>query len=208
MSTKLSGRGGQVAELEVLHQSNKIEGAAGTLVAEKDTIIRTLRTQLEAANTAFVSRDEECRRLSSAVAAREQEIARSSKLISSGAASRAGASDASSGLQLSGNMADQYVAADTANKRIIDQLNGQVDFLNNELAKREAQLVDVNDKLLQYDALRAELMHRYSFALLLLSAGFLILPFVLYCSCRCLPGMHCWTRRARMPARPARECAR
>ena len=196
-----------MAELEVLHQSNKIEGAAGTLVAEKDTIIRTLRTQLEAANTAFVSRDEECRRLSSAVAAREQEIARSSKLINSGAASRAGASDASSGLQLSGNMADQYVAADTANKRIIDQLNGQVDFLNNELAKREAQLVDVNDKLLQYDALRAELMHRYSFALLLLSAGFLILPFctVLFMS---MSGMHCWIRRARMPARPARECAR
>ena len=38
----------------------------------------------------------------------------------------------------------QLLAADQGNKRVIDQLNGHVDFLNEQLALREAQLVEVN----------------------------------------------------------------
>jgi predicted nucleic acid-binding Zn-ribbon protein len=174
MSTKLTGKGGNVAELSVLHHAPQSSnnstagaaGSAGSVLAEKETIIKTLRAQLEAANKAFATKDEESKRLASAVAAREQEIARSSRLISStgAAASRVPtAADASGGSMLmSSNMADQYIAADIANKRIIDQLNGQVDFLNNELAKREAQLVEVNDKLLQYETVKVELAHRYA----------------------------------------------
>ena len=37
----------------------------------------------------------------------------------------------------------QLLAADQGNKRVIDQLNGHVDFLNEQLALREAQLVEV-----------------------------------------------------------------
>lgn len=172
MSTKLTGKGGNVAELSVLHHAplpssnNSAAGSAGSVLAEKEAIIKTLRAQLEAANKAFSSKDEESKRLASAVSAREQEIARSSRLISASgaAASRVPTSAEASGgsMLMSSNMADQYIAADVANKRIIDQLNGQVDFLNNELAKREAQLVEVNDKLLQYDNVKVELAHRYA----------------------------------------------
>jgi hypothetical protein len=55
---------------------------------------------------------------------------------------------------------DTFVAADVANKRIIDQLNAQVDFLNDQLATREAQLIEHGDKMLQFESLRAELVHR------------------------------------------------
>ena len=34
-------------------------------------------------------------------------------------------------------------AVDIANKRLIDQLNGQVDFLNEQLALKEAQVKDM-----------------------------------------------------------------
>ena len=37
----------------------------------------------------------------------------------------------------------QLLAVDQGNKRVIDQLNGHVDFLNEQLALREAQLVEV-----------------------------------------------------------------
>ena len=153
------------AEVEAL-RSTPASSASSSLAAEKEGIIKTLRSQLEAANKAFAAKDEECRRLVSAVAAREQEISRSSKLISAGAkgvtgGADAGAGGAGSGLLLAGSRVDQYLASDIANKRLIDQLNGQVDFLNNELAKREAQLVEVNDKLLQYEQLRAEFTHRF-----------------------------------------------
>ncbi len=38
---------------------------------------------------------------------------------------------------------EQLITADTANKRIIDQLNGQVDFLNEQLAIREFQVTEM-----------------------------------------------------------------
>ena len=143
------------------------EDAEGTAV-----VIRTLRAQLDAANKACQAAEEECGRLTSAVAAREQEITRSSKLIGGSAAAGGGAVSASKssnafndssnsgGLVLTSYKAEQFVAADIANKRIIDQLNGQVDFLNNELARREAQLIENNDKMLQFESLRIELVHR------------------------------------------------
>lgn len=173
MTNKLNAKTA-TAEMEALKQAIGSGSHSGpsALVAEKENIIKTLRAQLDAANKAFATKEEECRRLNSAVAAREQEIARSSKLITGGAAgagtgTRTGSDSKSGGgggfvpgAMLAGNMADQYVAADIANKRIIDQLNSQVDFLNNELAKREAQLVEVNDKLLQYDSVKVELAHR------------------------------------------------
>lgn len=52
---------------------------------------------------------------------------------------------------------DQLLAADTANQRVIDQLNTQVDFLNEQLALREAQLVEVMEKSCSVDDLKLEL---------------------------------------------------
>ena len=130
---------------------------------ESESIIATLREQLSAAAAALSESEEECRRLTSAVASREQELARSSKLInivsSNYTDTNAGASAGSNAL-MPGNKTEQLLAADLANKRIIDQLNGQVDFLNEQLAQREAQIAETNDKMLQFDSLQNELEHR------------------------------------------------
>jgi hypothetical protein len=45
----------------------------------------------------------------------------------------------------------------------LDQLNQQVDFLNEQLALREAQLVEMGNKLLGRDSLEAELNQKYDF---------------------------------------------
>ena len=55
---------------------------------------------------------------------------------------------------------EMLVMADSANNRIIDQLNGQVDFLNDQLALREAQLADIGDKLLNAHELKIECENR------------------------------------------------
>jgi DNA repair exonuclease SbcCD ATPase subunit len=151
----------------------------GVAVAEESAqIVRTLRAQLEAANKACSAKEEECRRLTSAVAARDQEITRSSKYISGAGGSKgsgsavspkaggdlgfgtAGVASAGGDSYLTQTKAEQFLAADTANKRIIDQLNSQVDFLNKELARREAQLVENSEKMMQFETLRMELAHR------------------------------------------------
>jgi hypothetical protein len=46
---------------------------------------------------------------------------------------------------------------------LLDQLNQQVDFLNEQLALREAQLVEMGNKLLGRDSLEAELNQKYDF---------------------------------------------
>lgn len=56
-----------------------------------------------------------------------------------------GPADSNSGVA-SGSRLDQLIAADTANQRVIDQLNVQVDFLNEQLAARETQLADAVSK--------------------------------------------------------------
>jgi hypothetical protein len=48
------------------------------------------------------------------------------------------------------------VAADLSNQRIIEQLNGQVDFLNEHLALREAQLVECTQELQGVRELQSE----------------------------------------------------
>jgi hypothetical protein len=48
-------------------------------------------------------------------------------------------------------------------RALIDQLNSQVDFLNEELAKREAQLVEMGNKLLATEMLQADLNQKYAF---------------------------------------------
>lgn len=46
---------------------------------------------------------------------------------------------------------------EAANKRIIDQLNGQVDFLNDQLAQREAQIALMTRKWAAVEQLESDL---------------------------------------------------
>jgi chromosome segregation ATPase len=147
-----------VAELAALHHAPAAAGSSAAL-NERDAIITTLRTQLEAANKACSSKEDECRRLTSALAAREQEIARSSKLITSATAKV----NAGPSVELSSNQQQQQVAADVANARLANQLNGQIDFLNAELAKAQAQLAESADQVNRSQSYQMELQNRYGY---------------------------------------------
>lgn len=105
-------------------------------------LIESLRHQLDEANATLKHSSDEISRLTTAVNAREMELARSTR-----------ASD----LEDTGtSKAEQLASADASNKRIIDQLNGQVDFLNEQLALREAQLVESAAKIIRADEVQLE----------------------------------------------------
>jgi hypothetical protein len=73
----------------------------------------------------------------------------------------------------------QLVAVDLSNKRIIDQLNGQVDFLNEQLALRETQLVEISTKISQYDALNNELESRFYFTIIIIKIIIIIIIIII-----------------------------
>lgn len=105
-------------------------------------MIDSLRQQLEESMESNKRTNEEIARLQQSVHNREMELARTSR-----------ASDVGEGT----TRLEQLVAADASNKRIIDQLNGQVDFLNEQLALREAQLVESSAKVERADDLEMQL---------------------------------------------------
>ena len=105
-------------------------------------MIDSLRKQLEEASEAGERAREEIARLQQSVHNREMELARTSR-----------ASDVGEGT----TRLEQLAAADASNKRIIDQLNGQVDFLNEQLALREAQLVESSAKVERADDIEMQL---------------------------------------------------
>ena len=59
--------------------------------------------------------------------------------------------------ETTGSKLDKMIAADAANQRVIDQLNNQVDFLNEQLALREAQLADSVEKAHETVDMRLEI---------------------------------------------------
>lgn len=128
-------------------------------IAEEKEINQSLRSQLANANDAYKQLSEEVGKMKTALASREQELARSTRMMSSSSVDDA-YSERERGAMSLGSRADQLAAADNANKRIIDQLNGQVDFLNEQLAKREAQAVEAAEKHHQADNIRLELNQR------------------------------------------------
>lgn len=160
MSTKLSVGKGKANQSSPTSPTSRAFSSMD-LALQNDSLVKSLRMKLSAANTEMIAKREECHRLSAAVNAREQELARTTKQITTTSGSMNMNANAGSLTEASfGMQSDQFAAADLANKRIINQLNGQVDFLNNELAKRESQLIAVNDKLMQYDTLKKELQER------------------------------------------------
>lgn len=130
---------------------------SSNIATVKDTnveILNAMRNQVEVANEKVKELEGEISKLRSSLAAREQELSRTSKLIGNAAAKSSSNSAADSNMM---HFGIDSSAVDASNKRIIDQLNGQVDFLNNEVAFREAQLATLTSQLSEYEMLKSEL---------------------------------------------------
>ena len=111
-------------------------------------LIEALRGQLDGANNALRTAQEEGQRLALGLAATEAELAKSVK----GTGQERAQGDAGASLL------QQLQAADVGNKRVIDQLNGHVDFLNEQLALREAQLVEASSQIMRAENVQTELV--------------------------------------------------
>mmetsp|Transcript_21473 Transcript_21473/g.31144 ORF Transcript_21473/g.31144 Transcript_21473/m.31144 type:complete len:1310 (-) Transcript_21473:121-4050(-) len=113
-------------------------------------IIETLRKQVEALESALASSKEESRKLSESLSRRDDELIRFAR--------KSGVLD--SGVSNDETRMQNLLAADSSNKRIIDQLNGQVDFLNEQLALRERQLAEHSRELSASREVKAECEYR------------------------------------------------
>ncbi len=125
----------------------------------ESSVVHTLHTQISELSASLRAAEDEIKRLTTAVASREQELSRSTKLMNMVSGS---STDQPTSGSVPSNRLDQLLAADTANKRVIDQLNGHVDFLNEQLAHKEEQLLQGSEKLRRFDALQAEMTQRAS----------------------------------------------
>jgi hypothetical protein len=123
------------------------------------TIIELLRKQLEEAHCKIRDSEVEINTLKSAVAAREQELSRASRLIGNGAVN-ATIQDSTVNQSFGMITGMDPASVDLANKRIIDQLNGQVDFLNSQLAFREAQIAELYQNANESQALKHEIANK------------------------------------------------
>ena len=145
-----------LAKLKSAEQAQKLPPAA-----ENDArLIRTLRAQVEQLTAKLDVSAEEIKNLQASVISREQELRRNVRTISTlenhigkssspavptnvdehAAMSKTPRSTTSG---TGTTVLEQLEAVDIANRRLIDQLNGQVDFLNEQLALRDAQIKDM-----------------------------------------------------------------
>ncbi len=123
--------------------------------------IRILRAQVESLTSKLESSNIEIKNLQASVISREQELRRNVRTINT-LENQVGKSSAppipsSVDEHMAAKMAGSYSqrptsgmnplesveAVDLANRRLIDQLNAQVDFLNEQLAQRDFQLKDM-----------------------------------------------------------------
>lgn len=112
-------------------------------------LIESLRQQLDASNNRVKKVELENKRLHASITVRENELVRTGKHLTA-------LGDTESNLPIPSRM-DQLAAADESNRRIIDQLNSQIDFLNEVLSKVESQLIEATDKIGKTDSLELEL---------------------------------------------------
>lgn len=149
-----SGLSGSLAQLESEKKKNaELRSKLPPAVENDARVIRALRLQVDDLNMKLETAKLENKNLEASVASREQELRRNIRTISSlemhiskappltGAASAAHSSSSNSGIGTT--PVEVLEAVDIANKRLIDQLNGQVDFLNEQLALKEAQVKDM-----------------------------------------------------------------
>lgn len=105
---------------------------------------------MESTQAAWQASTAEVKRLQAALSRREEEILKYAR--------KSGALDATANedeLRI-----QNLLAADTSNQRIIEQLNGQVDFLNEHLALRERQLAESGREIAGAREIRAECDYR------------------------------------------------
>jgi chromosome segregation ATPase len=131
------------------------------LVKKDVEVVDSLRQQVESLSAALHTADDENKRLQTAILAREQELTRSSRMLT---VLSAGQVDSENAVAPS-NRTEQLLAADVANKRVIDQLNGQVDFLNEQLARAQEELRQGDAKIRRFDSVKGELVQRLFCAL-------------------------------------------
>lgn len=137
--------------------SNQILG--GTIDKSDQSIIDLLRRQLDEAHCRIRDGEVEINSLKSAVAAREQELSRASKLIGNGAVNSTMQDPSpSAGHRIITEM--DPTSVDLANKRIIDQLNSQVDFLNSHLSFREVQIAELYQHANELQDSKLEVTHK------------------------------------------------
>lgn len=126
-------------------------------------LIATLRNQLDIANSALAASNAEVQRVKSILNSREQELIRITKtkldsISESATVTKNEGGSAISNSTMMGRI-DQLALVDSSNKRIIDQLNSQVDFLNEQLAFRENDILYAKQELAKHEALKLEHQH-------------------------------------------------
>ena len=119
-------------------------------VEQDAEIVETLRSQMDEMTKSMKSLEDENKQLKASVEARENELTRFARDSTTADGS------------LNQSRLDQLIAADVANKHLIDQMNSQVDFLNEQLALREAQYSETVDKALEAERLQLEVHHKDS----------------------------------------------
>ena len=127
-----------------LNESGKAETAAATDRA----LMTRMRVQIETLTTSLTAAEERNKTLEQSVRIREVELGKELQRVTNRAVD-GGMTDGESKM-------DMLLMADGANARIIDQLNGQVDFLNDQLAMRESQIAELSEKLLGAQEIRQE----------------------------------------------------
>lgn len=131
---------------------------------EEISVIELLKRKLEDSNHHIEELIKENMRLSGEIKVKDHELNRDARLIDTHRSltgdSRGGAGDGFGDAGSSSRL-HQLMASETHNRTLIDQFNGQIDFLNEQVALREAQLVEMGNKLKATEDFQAILAQKY-----------------------------------------------
>lgn len=117
-------------------------------------IINTLRQKLSEAESTIKELESIKHRLTTSLASRDEEFIRLTKLVNT--PKYESPSDMMNTGSYTDSRTEQILQTNQANKRIIDQLNSQIDFLNEQLAIREDQVVKTADVSHELNVLQAD----------------------------------------------------
>jgi chromosome segregation ATPase len=147
-------------------ENNKKQLSASQQLSQENqtkSIIENLQQQLKTAQMKMKEYENEINNLKTSISSREQELSRTNLNNSSynvanppSVSSSSGISPADAAL-LNPFNGMKSNAADIANKRIMDHLNTNVDYLNDQVAQKEAQIKQLHNELLETETLKMEL---------------------------------------------------
>jgi chromosome segregation ATPase len=146
-------------------ENKKQLSASQQLSQENQTksIIENLQQQLKTAQMKMKEYENEINNLKTSISSREQELSRTNLNNSSYNVANPPSVSLSSGISpadaalLNPFNGMKSNAADIANKRIMDHLNTNVDYLNDQVAQKEAQIKQLHNELLETETLKMEL---------------------------------------------------